>query len=344
MILLTFMERVNIKQLAGKLNLSIATVSKALRDSYDISKATKQRVAQLAASLGYEPNPHASSLRRNKSKTIAVIIPEIANNYFALTINGIESVAEEKGFHVLIYLTHEDVEKEKLFTRHLLSGRVDGVLVSASNTTADYTHFKKLEEKGIPVVYFDRVSETGNAYQVTTNDVESSWLATAHLIAKGCTKIAHLAISPHTSIGRKRKHGYLKALADHHLPADESLIAHCGNCDEKNAATIANLLLHKKCDGIFAAVEKYAITAYEQCKLLNIEIPGEVKIIAFSNLQTAALLDPPLTTITQPAFDIGKEAACILFKILNQKYSPVQPENIVLESALIERASTNASW
>lgn len=334
------MDRINIKQLAEMLNLSIATVSKALRDSYDISSETKEKVIQLATSLNYEPNPHASSLRRNKSRTIAVIIPEIANNYFALAINGIESVAEEMEFHVLIYLTHEDFEKEKMFTKHLLSGRIEGMLVSAASSSSDYSHLKEMEQNGIPVVYFDRVSEEEDSWRVTTDDFESSRLATSHLIERGCKNIAHLAISPYTSIGKKRLSGYLRALADNNIEAKESLILQCTNNDREDAIAIANLLSNKICDGIFAAVEKYAILVYEQCNILNISIPDEVKVIAFSNLQTAALLNPSLTTITQPAFDIGKQAAGILFNLLGKKNQYSHPMTIVLKSTLIERVST----
>src|SRR6185503_16210503 len=136
------MESVNIKKLAQLLNLSISTVSKALRDSYDISKETKEKVVSLAKELNYQPNPHASSLRKHSSKTIAVIIPEIANNYFVLVINGIESVAQEKGYHVMIYITHEDVAKEIAFARTLHSGRADGALISVSGTTKDFSHFE----------------------------------------------------------------------------------------------------------------------------------------------------------------------------------------------------------
>lgn len=138
------MESVNIKKLAQLLNLSIATVSKALRDSYDISQETKDKVMALAKELNYQPNPHASFLRKQNSKTIAVIIPEIANNFFTLAINGIESVAQEKGYHVIIYLSHEDFNREVAFTRLLHSGRVDGVLISVSSTTIDYTHLHEL--------------------------------------------------------------------------------------------------------------------------------------------------------------------------------------------------------
>lgn len=333
------MEKVNIKQLAQMLNLSIATVSKALRDSYDISRETKEKVIELANKLNYEPNPHASSLRGNRSKTIAVVLPEIANNYFGLVINGIESVAEAKEFHVLIYLTHERYEKEKIFARHLLSGRVDGVLVSTSCTTDDYRHLHALQDKGVPVVYFDRVLDDEATWSVTTDDHESSYLATSHLIEAGCKRIAHFAVSQYTSIGKKRLSGYLQALKDHDFDIEESLIMYSTNCDREDAAGIACILSEKKCDGVFAAIEKYAIVAYEQCHALNISIPEELKIIAFSNLHTAPLLNPSLTTITQPAFDIGREAAAVLFNILEKKRQQ-QPHSTILKSTLIKRAST----
>ena len=223
------MESVNIKKLAQLLNLSISTVSKALRDSHDIGKDTKEKVLQLANELNYQPNPHASSLRKHKSKTIAVIIPEIANNYFALAINGIEFVAREKGYHVLIYLTHEDFANEIAFTRHLNSGRVDGVLISVAHNDKDFLHLHDLKKKGLPIIFFDRVCEDFDTVKVTTDDYESGQLATSHLIEQGCKKIAHLAISRNLSIGNKRRRGYLKALSDHNIPVDDSLIVECTN-------------------------------------------------------------------------------------------------------------------
>ncbi|MFT3946486.1 MAG: substrate-binding domain-containing protein [Agriterribacter sp.] len=151
--------------------------------------------------------------------------------------------------------------------------------------------------------------------------------------------MAHLAISQYTSIGRKRLNGYLQALKDHDVSANDSLIMYSVNCDNEDAAAIANILSTQKCDGIFAAVEKYAILTYEQCNKLNISIPRDVKVIAFSNLQTASLLNPSLTTITQPAFDIGKKSASILFSALDKKLS-MQSHSTILKSTLIERSST----
>jgi LacI family transcriptional regulator len=334
------MESVNIKKLAQLLNLSIATVSKALRDSYDISKETKERVIALANQLNYQPNPHASFLRKQNSKSIAVIIPEIANNYFTLAINGIESIAHEKGYHVTIYLTHEDYEREIAFTRHLQSGRADGVLISVSGTTTDNTHIQDLKNKGLPIVFFDRVCDGFNTAKVSTDDYESGYVATRHLIEQGCKKIAHLAISQSLSIGSKRAQGYLQALQDHDIPVHDALLVECKTNNAHDGTLIRNLLTEHKPDGIFAAVERYAILSYEICEQLQIKIPQDVKIVGFSNLQTASLLNPSLTTITQPAYDIGREAATILLKALEKKNFQLQEESIVLKSSLIERAST----
>jgi LacI family transcriptional regulator len=334
------METVNIKQLAQKLNLSIATVSKALRDSHDISKETKEKVIKLANQLNYQPNPHASSLRKHSSKTIAVIIPEIANNYFTLAINGIESVAQEKGYHVMIYLTHEDMEREKALARLLHNGRADGVLISVSGTTTSYTHLQELQQKGLPIVFFDRVCEEFDTVKVTTDDHESAYMATKHLIDQGCTTIAHLAISSNLSIGNKRRRGYLQALQDHRFPIDESLIVECTNDNDQDTDLITRLFHEKKPDGIFAAVERYAIICYEICQRLQLSIPKQVKIIGFSNLQTASLLNPSLSTVTQPAYDIGKEAASMLLKALEKKSFRLKNENIVFQSVLMQRDST----
>ena len=338
------MESVNIKKLAQILNLSISAVSKALRDSHDISKETKDRVIALATELNYQPNPYASSLRKHKSKTIAVIIPEIANNYFTLAINGIESVAQEKNYHVLIYLTHEDYRKEIALTRYLHGGRVDGVLISVSNTTTDYAHLQQLVENGLPIVFFDRVGESFDTVKVTTDDYESSYLATKHLFEQGCKKPVHLAMSRNISIGEKRMKGYLRAWQDHGLPADDALVLNCSNENRQDFLLIKDLLQHRQPDGIFAAVEQYALSAYEACRDLKLVIPRDIKIICFSNLKTASLLNPSLTTITQPAFEIGKEAASVLFKALDKKHYQLKNENIVIKSVLIPRESTAKSF
>jgi len=331
----------NLKQLAKLLGLSISTVSKALRDSHEISAATKLKVLEKAKELNYQANPFASSLRKQKSKTIALVIPEIANNFFTLAINGIEAIAQEKGYHVLIYLTHELMQKEIAITKLLQSGRVDGILLSVSSHTSDIAHLEELRENGIPLVFFDRVIDSIDAPKVTTDDYNSGFRATEHLVERGCKRIAFLSLSDTLSITNKRMNGYLDALKKHSIRHDENLLLHCNTDEQKNKEAIRKLLKRKnKPDCIFASVEMLALNTYEVCSELGLTIPGDVKVLSFSNLKTASLLSPSLTTITQPAYEIGREAASILFKLIEKKGFNFILEKTVLKSALIERDST----
>lgn len=207
------MKNINIKNLAAELNLSISTVSKALRDSYEISAETKKRVVELAEKLSYVPNHHASSLRSKKSKLIAVVISEVADSFFAQAINGIEAVAQENGYNVLIYLTHESLLKEQTILKDLQCGWVDGVLMSVSAETEDTLHIQELLSNQVPLILFDRVCEDIETAKVTTNDSESSYEATKHLIEGGCKKIALLSVSNTLSISNERIKGYKQALA-----------------------------------------------------------------------------------------------------------------------------------
>lgn len=331
----------NLKQLAKELNLSISAVSKALRDSHEISAKTKEAVLAKAKELNYQVNPFASGLRKQKSKTIAVIIPEVANNFFALAINGIESIAQEKGYHVLIYLTHEDIDKEISIIKLLQNGRVDGIMISLSGQTTGIAHLEELKEKEIPLVFFDRVVDQMDTPKVTTDDYNSGFKATQHLIEKGCNRIAFLSISQNLSISNKRMNGYIDALKQNKIDPEKSLILSMNGDEKRNNDVIRKLLKRKKRpDGIFASVEKLAISTYQICEELELNIPKDLKIISFSNLQTAALLNPSLTTITQPAYEIGREAAAILFKLVEKKGHNFLVEKTVLKSTLIERNST----
>lgn len=333
------MDQMNLKKLAEQLNLSISTVSKAFRNSYDINPQTKDRILAVARELNYQPNPLASSLRTQKSKTIAVILPEIANNFFTLAINGIESVAQEQGYHVLIYLTHEDQSKEVAFTRLLQSGRVDGVLISLSEGN-DFSHLRQLREKGMPIVFFDRIFEDSPTTKVSTNNFESGYKATTHLIDQGCKKIAHLYVSSSLSIANQRREGYLQALKDHGLRASKKIMLACTNNNESNLRLITNMIKNEKPDGIFSSFERLALLAYDACHALKRRIPQDVKVISFSNLDTAHLLNPSLTTITQPAFEIGQKAASVLFRALGKNNYTIPNEQIAIDSKLIKRNST----
>jgi len=332
-----------IKILAKELNLSVASVSKALRDSHEISNKTKQKVLALARQMNYVPNPYASSLRKRVSKTIAVVLPEVADSFFSQAINGIEAVAQEKGYHVLIYLTHESFAREKAILNEFKSGRVDGILISVSGETSDSKHIKDVAEEGIPLVFFDRVCEDVDTARIVTDDFESGYNATSHLIEQGCKKIAFLSISASLSISNNRMMGYKKALKAHKMKVTEADIILCSNDSDENYRTIKDLLKKKtRPDGIIASVEKLTAGVYRACKDLKLIIPGDVKLISFTNLQTALILNPPLTTITQPAFEMGKAAASLLFKALDKQSHEVKQETVVIPSTLTVRSSTGS--
>lgn len=212
------MENVTIRMLAERLQLSTATISKALSNSHEISEETKQRVLALAAELNYVPNPYASSLRKKSSHTIAVVIPEVADSFFAEAINGIESVAQAKGYHVLIYLTHESFLKEQAILKDFQSGRVDGVLISVTTETSAAPHGLAQLVKEVPVVFFDRICEEVTAARITTDDANAAYNATTHLITGGCRHIGLLSASRQLSISNHRAKGFQQALTAHQLP------------------------------------------------------------------------------------------------------------------------------
>ncbi|MBB2144902.1 substrate-binding domain-containing protein [Pedobacter sp. LMG 31464] len=336
------MSKVTLKILAKQLNLSTAAVSKALRDSHEISEVTKKRVISLANELAYVPHPYAGSLREKRSKTIAVVIPEVADSFFSLALNGIEAIAIQKGYHALIYLTHESVDREIQILKDLEFGRVDGVLMSITMKTTSFEHIKALNHK-IPLVFFDRVCDEVDTAKITTNDYECGYQATQHLIDCGCKRISILTISNSLSISSKRMNGYLQALEDNGIPYEPELNISYGDDSEKNHELITALMSKPdRPDGILATVSKMTMDIYLVAMELGINIPQELKVVCFSNESTAAILNPSLTTITQPAFDIGKQAATILFKALEKKYLILSEESIVIPSSLIVRRSTIA--
>ena len=333
---------VKIKDLAKQLNLSVATISKALKDSHEISPETKQKVLDLAKKLNYTPNAYASSLRKRTSKTIAVVLPEVADSFFSLAINGIESVAHDKGYHVLIYLTHESFEREEAILKEFQSGRVDGILISVSGETRSSDHIKNVIAAGMPLVFFDRVCEDVETAKIITDDFESSYNATSQLLKAGCSRIAYLSTSSALSINNKRMEGYIKALADNGVKRITDDIVSCISDDEGNYHIILNLLKKKsRPDGLIASVEKLTTPIYLACNSLNLLIPDDIKIISFTNLPAALILTPTLTTVTQPAFEMGKTAAAVLFKSLEKSNYNLKEEIRVIPSVLNIRNSAS---
>ncbi len=330
-----------IRTLAKELNLAVSTVSKALTDSHEISAKTKQRVQELVRQKNYVPNAYASSLRKRKSRTIAVVLPEVADSFFSLSINGIEAAAQEQGYHVLIYLTHESYSKEQAILSNFQGGRVDGILLSITRETPNSLHIKETINKGIPVFFFDRVCDEIETVKVITDDYAISYKATRHLIEQGCKRIAFLSFSETLAIANLRLEGYKKALLDYKIKSYASDVKVCTNDSEQNQLLVRKLLQQKKIpDGILACVEKLTTPIYKACQEKKLSIPRDMKVICFSSLETAPILNPSLTTVTQPAFELGKTAATLLMKALDKPNFVLKEECITLPSTIIVRGST----
>ncbi len=218
------MSSITIKDIAKALNISTSTVSRALRDSYDINTQTKKTVVEYAEKMNYRPNPIALSLKENRSRSIGVIVPEIANNFFSQAINGIEDVAYERGYHVVIFQSHESLEREISNVQHLFARKVDGLLISLSGTTQDVSHIEQYKEDKFPVVYFDRVPKTDQAHKVVVDNFEGALKATEYLISLGKRKIAHITSPPILSITQERLAGYKFALEQNGLTVREEMI------------------------------------------------------------------------------------------------------------------------
>lgn len=335
------MGQVNIKELAAALGLSTSTVSRAFRNNNDINPQTKERILQMADELGYSPNLYASNLRDSKSKTIAIIIPEFGNNFFSQAIKGIEQQARSNGYHTLIYVTEDDVKQEASFIRALCNGRVEGVIMSASGEGLKHTHLSMLREKGVPLVFFDRCYEDVEATCVTGNDYESSYEATKHLIESGCKRIAYLVVNKNISIGKIRMQGYLDALKDAGIQSNEDFIIECSNDKEEIYQTINKSFQRLKPDGVFASVERLAMATLRFCYDRQMKIPEDLKLICFSCLEIADMLNPPLSTIKQPAFEMGAKAADVLFESLETNNGFTEKQLILLPSTIIPRKSSS---
>lgn len=333
---------ISLKELAAELKLAPSTVSRALNDSYEISEATKKRVISMAEKLNYHANPFARSLRENKSKTIAVIIPERINNFFAQVVDGIEEIAQEHGYHLLIYNTHEDLERERKIVNLLLNGRADAIVMSVTSQTSDISHLQKLHDRGLPIVFFDRIRADIPTTKFITNDYESSYEATKHLIKQGCKKIGLLTLGKDLSISQERQRGYTEAILSEGLELNPGMTLYCSHDEESNVKLIEELLQSSdRPDGILSSAEKLAFATYQAVKRTKLRIPANVKLISFANSSIAGLLNPSLTTITQPALSIGNECAKLLIKKLTKpKNYELIDQVITIPSKLIIREST----
>jgi LacI family transcriptional regulator len=337
-------EALTIKDIAKALDLSISTVSKALRGSHEISEETKQAVLRYARENNYKPNPIAQSLKRGHSRSIGVIVCNIDNNFFSQVINGIESIAQNRGYNVIITQSQENYEKEVSNSDHLSSRSVDGLIISLSAETRDVDHLVKLHEKGLPIVFFDRITDEIRTHRIVANNYKGAYEATQHLLQQGCRRIAHVTSSGSLSITRERLEGYKQALKDAGVAVDDRLIKFCphsGMIREETQQALTELLqLPERPDAIFTASDRLSTTTLSLLQAMHIPIPCEIALVGYTNSISAEIFNPSLTSVVQPALEMGKLATEMLLSLIESRRPVTQFEKRILDTELQIRESS----
>lgn len=330
---------VTIKDIAKELNISVSTVSRALRDTYDVNHDTRSKVLSAAAQLNYKPNYNAIGLAKGCTHNIGVILPCITNYYFSTVITGIQEMAYSKGFNIVFFVTNDSADREISIVKNLAMSALDGLLVCISSDSDACEHFQGVIDEGVPVIFFDRVASGIETSKVMQDDYNGAFEAVEHLIGNGYTKIAHIAGPKGLSFTQKRLNGYLAALEKHNIPIHEEWIIYSGFSQQCGEEDVCQLLRCKEVpDAIFAVNDRKAIGAMVALKNNHIIVGREMGVVGFTNDPVSTIISPSLTTIAEPAFEIGKKSCELLLKHITKKR--FRPEEITLPGTLIVRESS----
>lgn len=339
--------KLTLKLIAKELDVSISTVSKALRDSAEISEDTRQKIKAYAKLYNYKPNNIALSLKNSKTRTIGIIIPQIVHHFFTTVIRGVEQMAREHNYNVIICLSNNDFEKEVMNMELLANGSTDGFILSLAKETLqkkDYHHLHEAIDQGMPVVMFDRVIDQIHCDKVVVDDRDGARKGVSHLIKTGCKRIGIITTKDYVTVGAERTQGYLDALAQHDIPVDETLILKLDTIDGINdeiTARVKHFLKHNKIDGLFTVNEQFSVIASRYYYQMGVAIPKEVGIVCFSDGILSRNCIPSLTTVSQHGEQMGRKAAELLINKLerdtteNEEYTTA-----VIDTSLIQREST----
>jgi LacI family transcriptional regulator len=334
--------KVTIADIARELNTTAATVSRALSNHPGISDKTKRSVQQAASRLNYKRNRLASSLRSGKSHLIGVIIPSAEINFFGSVVHGIETMANQKGYNVLLYQSNESRDYEEKGLETFLSARVDGILVSIAKDTTDYSHFNEIKERGIPILFFDRTNDDLGIDSVVIDDYKGAFLATEHLIMQGYKRIAHISGPQHLKNFYDRLRGYMGALQAHKIKVDPSIIFNGNISIESGRDGVRKFLsLNKPPDAVFATEDFTALGVISELKERKVRIPEEFGVVGFANELFGKHITPTLSTIDQQTIQLGRSALDLLVdRIESKEMEPYKQQKIVLEPLFIFRESS----
>jgi LacI family transcriptional regulator len=335
-------KHITLKQIATELGYSVSTVSKAIRNNREISKEARDKIQAFAKYYNYRPNNIAISLKNRRTKNIGVIIPEIVHHFFTTVIEGIDYIAYERGYNVIVCLSGESFEKEVVNMEMLAHGSIDGFIISLAKETQakqDYHHLQEVVEQGMPIVMFDRVVEEIQCDKAIVDDTQAAHDAVNHLILSGCRRIALISTTDDLSVGRLRTQGYLKALKLAGIEVEKQLIIKIGD-NELSEQLISELFAKNKFDGVFAVNEFFAVTAMKVARNRGLKIPEDVAFVGFTDGILSRTATPPLTTIAQHGMAMGEAAARMLIDRLEKEQKDEAYYTQIIQTSLIEREST----
>ncbi len=330
-----------IHDIARELNITASTVSRALNDHPRISEQTKRVVKEVAEQVGYRTNQIASALRSGKTMTVGVIVPTADRSFFSSVVRGIEETAKIRGYNVIITQSNDDEQTERAVVNTLLKAQVDGVFASVAKGSKDLAHFNLLCRLGIPVIFYDRVSDSLEVSKVTVDDFRGAYKATTHLIEQGFECIAHFTGEQHINIYRDRLRGYCQALKDFGRTVDERHIITSNMKMEGGRESMQKLLLmQQRPDAIFSSSDYAAVGAMQVAKEKGLRLPDEMGFVGFADEPFTTLVEPPLSSVNQHSRQIGEEATRLFFEQIEANNDSFVPRNVVLTPELIIRASS----
>ncbi|GMN09890.1 LacI family DNA-binding transcriptional regulator [Croceitalea sp. MTPC9] len=335
-------KKITLKHIARELEVSISTVSKALKNSEEISRETKEKIQAFAKLYNYKPNNIAISLKNKRTKNIGVVIPDIVHHFFTTVMRGIEKYANTKGYNVIVCLSDESFDKEVINMEMLANGSIDGFIMSLSAETekkADYNHLREVTGQGIPLVLFDRVTNEVDCDKVVIDDQLAGYLATKKLIDEGRKKIALLTTEDYFSVSRNRNEGYRKALLDNGLEVDKNYVLQLPYMDIDEKA-VSNFFDQVKPDAVLSVNEIFGIHAMRVLQNRGNKIPQDISIIGFTDGLLAKYANPSLTSIAQHGQQMGEIAAEMLIQKIESEKEDETYQTKILEPTLIERDST----
>lgn len=327
-------KRISLKDLAHELGVSIATVSRALRNSPEIGQEMQMKVKELAKRLNYRPNPFAQSLRKEGPRIIGVVVPNLVTHFYAAVLDGIEDEARRAGYSVISSNSHESCEDEMRAIDNFINLHVEGIIASVSQNTTDYSHFEKVSKMGIPLVFFGRTCLPDLFSSVTANGDVAAQEATQHLIDTGSRRIAFLGGPNHLDMVKRRKHGYLEALRDNRIPIDRELVV-CNRIDFDLVveATKQLLQIENRPDAILAVNDTVTFAAFTAVKEMGLRIPEDVALIGFTDDQHARYVTPQMSAIEDQSYKMGCVAYDLLQKSISgdpNKYKKIVPQKLVI--------------